>query len=87
MLLARYFEANIPKLAKKRVLELGAGTGLFSIYLGRCRACVISCDYNPLVIALLKKNVAANKVAKQVEVRAVLFLWKPLFDDLQGAKI
>ena len=70
-LLARYVEANYEsKLKKKRVLELGSGTGLLSIYLGKLGATVLSCDNNPLVVALLKKNVAANKVGKLVTVRA-----------------
>jgi hypothetical protein len=49
LLLSRYFEAYIPKIARKKILELGSGTGLLSIFLGKSKAVVLSCDYNPLV--------------------------------------
>ncbi len=94
ILLARYVEAQwADKMAGKRVLELGPGTGLLSVYLGRLRASVVSCDYNALVVALLKRNVASNGMNKRVTVRKfdwgepldVASLGRDQFDFVMGA--
>ena len=74
MLMARYAEANWVKqpdmVRGKRILELGAGTGILSIYLAHLGAArVVACDYNKLVRRLLKRNVAENRVSERVEVR------------------
>lgn len=71
ILLARYVEATCAdKMRKKRVVELGPGTGLLSVYLGKLGCAEVwSCDYNALVVTLLKKNVAENRAGKAVRVR------------------
>lgn len=75
MLLSRYIEKNMPdKMQGKTIVELGAGTGLFSVFLGRLRAKeVIACDNVPIVLKLLKQNIATNKVSKNV--KALQFDW------------
>jgi predicted nicotinamide N-methyase len=71
ILLARYVEAACAdKMRKKRVVELGPGTGIVSTYLGKLGCAEVhSLDYNALVVALLKRNVAENRVGKTVKVR------------------
>lgn len=68
ILLARYVEATCAdKMRKKRVVELGPGTGLLSVYLGKLGCAEVqSLDYNALVVALLKRNVAENRVTVKV---------------------
>lgn len=50
----------------KRVLELGAGTGLLGIYLSLLGASVTMADNNELVLSLLRRNVERNKSSAQV---------------------
>jgi release factor glutamine methyltransferase len=49
-------------LANRSFLELGAGSGLISVYAARKGARVSAIDINPVAIAALKKNTAINKV-------------------------
>ena len=52
-----------PSVPHLRVLELGAGTGLVSVALGKLlgtRASVVATDFHPSVLANLQRNVAAN---------------------------
>ncbi len=51
----------------KRVLELGAGTGLLGIYLAALKADVLMSDNNELVLKLLRQNVKINKSRAQVK--------------------
>ncbi len=45
----------------KRLLELGAGSGLISVYAAKKEAIVTASDINPVAIEFLKKNSSANK--------------------------
>ena len=49
-------------LQKKSFLELGAGSGLISIYAAKKNANVTATDINPVAIEYLKKNQARNNV-------------------------
>ena len=71
MLLSCYFEREVKSSMKgKRILEVGAGTGLVSIYLGRLGAArILACDYNQIVFDLLKLNIVENEVSDNVEAR------------------
>ena len=71
MLLCRYGEKNdfLHSMRGQNVLELGAGTGLLSIYLAHCGAKVLCTDNNGLVFALLKRNLALNKVSGSVQAK------------------
>lgn len=50
------------QLHGKKVLELGAGSGLLSIYAAKKRASVMATDINPVAIEYLSKNAHRNKV-------------------------
>ena len=54
------------KLNRQSVLELGAGSGLISIYAARLGAFVTATDINPVAVTYLKKNMASNGVAGTV---------------------
>lgn len=62
-------------LNKKTVLELGAGSGLLSIYAAKKGATVVATDINPAAIECIKANAEENNV----EVNTVL---SDLFDAL-----
>ena len=47
---------------KKSFLELGAGSGLISIYAAKKGADVTATDINPVAVKCLKKNALSNKV-------------------------
>ena len=49
-------------LTGKRFLELGAGSGLISIYAAQQQATVTATDINPVAVDLLLKNSRQNKV-------------------------
>lgn len=93
MLLSRFVEVNmgVDKLKGRKVLELGAGTGLLGLYLSRLRADVLMVDYNELVLRLLKENVKENKSKAKVEKfdwsdgEAVQRLCEQQFDYIMGA--
>ena len=53
-------------LQQKSFLELGAGSGLISIYAAKKNANVIATDINPVVIEYLKKNQARNNVSLNI---------------------
>ncbi|MBD0279824.1 MAG: methyltransferase [Flavisolibacter sp.] len=59
-LLLRYIK-QFP-LAQKSFLELGAGSGLISIYAAQKGAAVTATDINPIAIKALKKNLYLNEV-------------------------
>lgn len=50
-------------LAGKTFLELGAGSGLISIYASKKGACVTASDINPVAIKTVRKNASLNKVS------------------------
>src|SRR5687767_14368333 len=49
-------------LKEKKLLELGAGSGLISTYAARKGACVTATDINPVAIKYLRNNSIGNKV-------------------------
>eukprot|EP00933_Yihiella_yeosuensis_P037599 TRINITY_DN31594_c0_g1_i2.p1 TRINITY_DN31594_c0_g1~~TRINITY_DN31594_c0_g1_i2.p1 ORF type:complete len:197 (-),score=32.98 TRINITY_DN31594_c0_g1_i2:514-1068(-) len=51
------------RFASKRILELGAGTGVVGLTLGKLGACVTMTDCEPEVMSLLRKNAAANGIS------------------------
>mmetsp|Transcript_52249 Transcript_52249/g.140624 ORF Transcript_52249/g.140624 Transcript_52249/m.140624 type:complete len:416 (-) Transcript_52249:440-1687(-) len=57
----------------KVVLELGAGTGVVGLTLGRLGAAVTVTDAEPQVVALLKRKIAANDLEANVKARALSF--------------
>lgn len=62
------FLAAFPHLVKQaRVMELGSGTGAISLLLAaRGAAKVIGVDYNPHVVDLMRRSIAANKLEDRV---------------------
>ena len=46
---------------KKTILEIGAGTGIISLYCANQGAEVVCSDINPYAIKLIKKNIQENK--------------------------
>jgi len=72
----------------KKVLELGAGTGLLSIVLGLLGATVYATDIDP-VIQLLQKNIDRAKQMYNEQLNDLLFAreldwFKPIPPDLNG---
>ncbi|MFS8082367.1 MAG: methyltransferase [Ginsengibacter sp.] len=53
-------------LQQKSFLELGAGSGLISIYAAKKNANVTATDINPVAIEYLKKNQACNNVTLNI---------------------
>ncbi|HET7898411.1 MAG TPA: methyltransferase, partial [Flavisolibacter sp.] len=49
-------------LANKTFLELGAGSGLLSVYAAQREACVTASDINPFAVAAILKNAQKNRV-------------------------
>ena len=49
-------------LQGKRILELGAGSGLISIYAAKKNAIVTASDINPIAISNLERNCSVNNV-------------------------
>lgn len=45
----------------ERFFEIGAGTGLISLYLAKIGANGVCCDINPIAIELVKKNYLVNQ--------------------------
>ena len=78
-LLLRYI-SSLP-LHGKTFLELGAGSGVISIYAAKSKAYVTATDINPKAIEYLKKNSQANNVDLQV-IHSDLFqnISRQLFD-------
>ncbi len=62
--LLRYLR-NLP-LNGKKILELGAGSGLISIYASRKGAKVTASDINPIAITYLHRNSRNNKVSLEI---------------------
>lgn len=54
------------KWVGKSILELGAGTGVVGLTLGQFGATVNLTDREPIVLELLKRNIAANALGAQV---------------------
>ena len=63
-LVLRYI-SSLP-ITKKTFLELGAGSGMISIYAPKKNARVTATDINPVAIEYLKKNSLANNVTLQI---------------------
>jgi len=63
-LLLRYISAS--SLQEQRFLELGAGSGLISIYAAKNGATVTATDINPVAIACLRRNCDQNKVKPEI---------------------
>ncbi len=62
--LSAYVAARRELIAGKRVLELGCGRGMCGLVAAQCGATrVVLSDYEPAVLALAQKNVAANAAA------------------------
>lgn len=57
--------AKLP-LIEKSLLELGAGSGLISIYAAREGAMVTATDINPTAIEYLERNSESNKASLQI---------------------
>lgn len=61
LLLADWLLQNMGQVKKKKVLEVGAGTGLASLIAARCGAHVIASDINDHeVLDLMQRNIARN---------------------------
>lgn len=63
-LLLRYISAL--SLQGQRVLELGAGSGLISIYASKNGATVTATDINPVVVECLRSNCDQNNVKVEI---------------------
>ena len=63
-LLLRYISGL--SLQGQRFLELGAGSGLISIYAARKGATVTATDINPVAVECLHKNFDQNKVTPEI---------------------
>jgi release factor glutamine methyltransferase len=70
------FLSRLP-LSNKTLLELGAGSGLISIYAAQKGAKVTASDINPVAIATLRKNRAQNNIELMV-IESDLFTAIPL---------
>lgn len=64
------------QLNKKKLLELGAGSGLISFAAAQKNAVVTATDINPLVIEFLKLNSKTNNISIQI-------ILSDLFDDIE----
>lgn len=64
------------QLNKKKLLELGAGSGLISFAAAQKNAIVTATDINPLVIEFLKLNSKTNNISVQI-------ILSDLFDDIE----
>lgn len=64
------------QLNKKKLLELGAGSGLISFAAAQKKAIVTATDINPLVVEFLKLNSKANNISIQI-------ILSDLFDDIE----
>lgn len=64
------------QLNQKKLLELGAGSGLISFVAAQKNALVTATDINPLVIEFLKLNSKANNISIQI-------ILSDLFDDIE----
>ncbi len=68
-----------------RVLDIGAGTGLFAMLAARCGADeVIACEQNPAIADAVRDTVAANGLSDRVKVVAKLSTDLQLGVDMQG---
>ena len=54
------------KLHEKKILELGAGSGLISIFAAKKGANVTASDINPVAVEFLKKNSGNNRVGLEI---------------------
>ena len=59
----------------KKVLELGAGSGLISLWINRVGAVVLASDLNPAAIESIEESSAQNKLS-------VKTIFSDLFDDI-----
>jgi release factor glutamine methyltransferase len=62
-------------LQQQSFLELGAGSGLISLYAAKKGACVTASDINPVAVEYLEKNRTFNKVTVRV-------IQSDLFNDI-----
>ena len=97
--LSAYVVARRQLVVGKRVLELGCGRGMCGLVAAQCGAArVVLSDYEPAVLALAQKNVAANaagaSVGAQPSVEQLVWSRSPaehrncgLFDLLLGSEL
>ena len=76
-LLLRYISALT--LPGQRFLELGAGSGLISIYAAKKGALITASDINPVAVSYLQKNATNNQVQLNI-------IYSDLFDQIPPAK-
>lgn len=68
-----------------RVLDIGAGTGLFAMLAARCGADeVIACEQNPAVAQAVRDTVAANGLADRIKVVAKSSADLHIGEDMDG---
>jgi predicted nicotinamide N-methyase len=68
IIMSAWFEAHPELVRKKRILELGSGTGLLGCVLALLGATVVVSDFQEDVLALLRRNVAANELDGSIKV-------------------
>lgn len=66
-------------LKQKTILELGAGSGLISIYAAKKGALITASDINPVAVSYLQKNATNNQVQLNI-------IYSDLFDQIPPAK-
>jgi HemK-related putative methylase len=58
-----FFVRHVPVRAGERVLEIGAGMGLFAVLAARAGAAVVATDVVPAAVDVVRANAAVNGVA------------------------
>lgn len=61
-----YAICSLGEIKGKRVLDLGCGTGLFSVILAKREGIVEGIDISPVAIEIAKKRAIVNKVSSDV---------------------
>ena len=72
---------KMPKLKDKRVLDIGCGTGILSMYAASIKGArkVIGTDINPVAVENARENVTNNNLDKVIEI-----IKSDLFETLEG---